>query len=76
MIVDPTMDVNMNDLEVILGGISEDGAISPEAEAVLRAYINAGRDRGLPMLEVKRQLRCHLDAVNGRKVADAIGRLW
>ena len=39
------------------------------AEGKARDYIN-------PMGEVKRQFRKNLDAVPGKKIADAIDKLW
>ena len=36
---DPTMDIPMEELELILAGISDDGTISEEAEKVLLARI-------------------------------------
>ena len=75
---DPTMDIPMEELELILAGISDDGTISEEAEKVLLARIAEGKARDYinPMGEVKRQLRKNLDAVPGKKIGDAIDKLW
>ena len=56
---DPTMDIPMEELELILAGISDDGTISEEAEKVLLARIAEGKARDYinPMGEVKRQFR-------------------
>jgi len=66
--IDPTMDITMKELELILGGLSDDGTISKEAEEALLARINEGKAKGYPnpMGEVKRQLRCKLSAEQGR----------
>ena len=75
---DPTMDIPMEELELILAGISDDGTISEEAEKALLARIAEGKARDYinPMGEVKRQLRKNLDAVPGKKIGDAIDKLW
>ena len=75
---DPTMDIPKEELELILAGISDDGKISEEAEKALLARIEAGKARDYinPMGEVKRQLRCKLGAVEGKKISDAIDKLW
>ena len=75
---DPTRDIPMEELELILAGISDDGTISEEAEKVLLARIAEGKARDYinPMGEVKRQFRKNLDAVPGKKIADAIDKLW
>ena len=72
------MDIPMEELELILAGISDDGTISEEAEKVLLARIAEGKARDYinPMGEVKRQLRKNLDAVPGKKIGDAIDKLW
>jgi hypothetical protein len=68
----------MEELELILAGISDDGTISEEAEKALLARIAEGKARDYinPMGEVKRQLRKNLDAVPGKKIGDAIDKLW
>ena len=73
--IDPTMDITMEELELILGGLS-DGKISKEAAAAIQARIDEGRERGLPMLEVKRQFRAKLNAEQGLAVAKAVEKLW
>lgn len=75
---DPTMDIPMEELEMILAGISDDGTISKEAEKALLARIEEGRSREYinTMGEVKRQLRCKLGPVEGKKIADAVDKLW
>lgn len=75
---DPTMDIPKEEIEMILAGISDDGEISEEAKKALLARIAEGRARDYinPMGEVKRQFRKDLDAVPGKKIADAIDKLW
>ena len=75
---DPTMDIPMEELELILAGISDDGTISAEAEKAIRARIEEGKARDYinPMGEVKRQFRSKLTAEPGKKIADAIDKLW
>ena len=75
---DPTMNIPMEELELILAGISDDGQISKEAEKALLARIEEGKARDFinPMGEVKRQLRCKLGPAEGKKIADAIDKLW
>ena len=50
---DPTMNIPMEELELILAGISDDGKISKEAEKALLARIEEGKakDRLEKMLE-------------------------
>ena len=74
--IDPTMDITMDELELVLGGISQDGKISKEAAAAIQKRIDEGRERGLPMLEVKRQFRSKLNAEQGVTVAAAVEKLW
>jgi hypothetical protein len=52
---DPTMNIPMEELELILAGISDDGKISKEAEKALLARIEEGKARDYinPMGEVK-----------------------
>ena len=75
---DPTMDIPMEEIELILAGISDDGTISKEAEKALLARIEEGKAREYinTMGEVKRQLRCKVGPVEGKKIADAIDKLW
>ena len=75
---DPTMDIPMEELELILAGISDDGKISEEAKKALLARIEEGKARDYinPMGEVKRQLRKNLDAAPGKKIAEAVEKLW
>ncbi|MDO5139289.1 MAG: hypothetical protein Q4D71_12635 [Oscillospiraceae bacterium] len=70
------MDVKKEDLDIILNGLSDDGGISEEAKKTLLAYIEEGKAKEFPMGEVKRQLRWHLTAAPGKKIADAIDKLW
>ena len=70
------MDVTMEELELILGGLSDDGSISKDAEKALLARIEEGKAKEYPMGEVKRQLRCKLSAEEGAKIAKAIDKLW
>ena len=78
IMIDPTMDITKEELDLILAGISDDGTISKDAEKAILARIEEGKarydinTRG----EVKRQLRCKLGPVEGRKVADAVDKLW
>ena len=75
---DPTMDIPMEEIELILAGISDDGTISKEAEKALLTRIEEGKAREYinTMGEVKRQLRCKVGPVEGKKIADAIDKLW
>ena len=75
---DPTMDIPMETLQLIVDGISDDGKISAEAEKALLAIIAEGKARDYinPMGEVKRQVRKNLDAESGAKVGKAIDKLW
>ena len=75
---DPTMDIPMEELQLILAGISDDGEISEEAKKAILARIEEGRARDYinTMGEVKRQLRCKLGPVEGKKIADAVDKLW
>ena len=75
---DPTMDIPMEELQLILAGISDNGEISEEAKKALLARIEEGRSREYinTMGEVKRQLRCKLGPVEGKKIADAVDKLW
>ena len=70
------MDVKKEDLDLILNGLSDDGEITEEAKKVLLAYIEEGKAKEFPMGEVKRQLRWQLTAAPGKKIADAIDKLW
>ncbi len=76
--INPTMDIPKEELELILAGISDDGKISEAAKEALLARIAEGKAKGYinPMGEVKRQFRKNLDAVPGKKIADAIDKLW
>ncbi len=72
------MNIPMEELELMLAGISDDGKISEEAKKALLARIEEGKARDYinPMGEVKRQLRCKLTAEQGKKLADAVDKLW
>ena len=78
IMIDPTMNIPMEELELILAGISDDGTISEEAEKAILARIEEGRAKDFinPMGEVKRQLRCKLGPAEGKKIADAVDKLW
>ena len=70
------MDITKEELDLVLGGLSDDGKISEEAEKALLARIEEGKAKEYPMGEVKRQLRCKIGPVEGKKIADAIDKLW
>lgn len=74
--IDPTMDITMDELKLVLGGLSADGSISKEAEEAIQKRIDEGRERGLPLLEVKRQLRAKAMADEGALIAAAVEKLW
>ena len=74
--IDPTMDIKQDELDLILGGLGADGNISAEAEKAIMARIEEGRERGLPLLEVKRQLRAKLGPEEGVCMAAAVDKLW
>ena len=78
IMIDPTMNIPMEELQLILAGISDDGKISAEAKKALLARIEEGKARDYinPMGEVKRQLRKNLDAAPGKKIAEAVEKLW
>lgn len=76
MIWDPEMGITQDELDIVLKGLSEDGKISKEAEKVLLARIEEGKSKNYPMGEVKRQFRCHVGPAEGKKMADAIDKLW
>lgn len=71
-----TMDISMEELELILKGLPGDGSISEEAEKALRARIEEGKAKEYPIGEVKRQLRCKLNAEQGKRIRDAVDKLW
>ncbi len=75
---DPTMNIPMEELELMLAGISDDGKISEEAKKLLLARIEEGKARDYvnPKGEVIRQLRCKLTAEQGKKLRDAVDKLW
>ena len=75
---DPTMNIPMEEIQLILAGISDDGKISAEAKKALLARIEEGKAKGFinEMGEVKRQLRCKLGPAEGKKIADAVDKLW
>ena len=52
------------------------GEISEEAKKLLLAYIEKGKAEEYPMGEVKRQFRSTLGPFEGKKIADAIDKLW
>lgn len=78
IMIDPTMNIPMEEIQLILAGISDDGKISAEVKKALLARIEEGKAKGFinEMGEVKRQLRCKLGPVEGKKIADAVEKLW
>ena len=78
IMIDPTMNIPMEELELILAGLSDDGTISDEAKKAITARIEEGKKRYNINTrgEVKRQLRCKLGPVEGKKIADAVDKLW
>ena len=70
------MDISMEELELILKGLPGDGSISEEAEKAILARIEEGKAKEYPMGEVKRQFRSQLTAEQGKRIADAIDKLW
>ncbi len=78
IVKDPTMNIPMEELELILGGISDDGTVSEDAKKALVARIEEGKARYTINTkgEVKRQLRCKLTAEQGKKIADVVDKLW
>ena len=70
------MDITKEELDLVLGGLSDDGKISKEAEKALLARIKEGKEKEYPMGEVKRQFRSTLGPYEGKKIADAIDKLW
>ena len=74
--VEYKMDITKDELDLILKGLSDDGKISKEAEKALLARIEEGKAKEYPMGEVKRQFRSTLTAEPGKKIADAIDKLW
>jgi len=73
---DFTMDLTKEELECLANGVSEDGKPSKEAEKVILARVKEGKEKGYPKLEVNRQLRCKLNAEQGRRVEAALNKLW
>ena len=76
VMIEYKMDITQDELDLILKGLSDDGKISEEAEKALRARIDEGKAKEFPMGEVKRQFRSTLTAEPGKKIADAIDKLW
>ena len=74
--IDPTMDITMDELKLVLGGLSADGSISKEAEEAIQKRIDEGRKGDLPLLEVKRQFRALSNAEEGVLLAAAVEKLW
>ena len=74
--VEPKMDIKKEEMDLILNGLSADGSISEEAKKALLARIEEGKTKEYPMGEVKRQFRWRTDAEQGKKIADAIDKLW
>jgi hypothetical protein len=70
------MDISKEELELVLNGLPGDGTISEEAEKAIRARIEEGKAEEYPMGEVKRQFRSKINAEDGKKIADAIDKLW
>ena len=73
---DPTMNIPMEELDCLASGVSADGKASKEAEKVILARIKEGKEKDYPKLELKRQLRCELGPVEGKKIADAVDKRW
>ena len=61
----------------IADGISETGENSEESKKEILAAIAQGREEGLLMGEIKRQLRCKLadSGVPGSKISKAVDKL-
>ncbi|MBR0307839.1 MAG: hypothetical protein IJH92_03000 [Mogibacterium sp.] len=74
--VEYKMDITMDELQLMLDGISDDGKVSKEAEKAVLARVEEGKAKEFPMGEVKRQLRCKLNAEQGKKIADVVDKLW
>lgn len=74
--INPVMDITTDELQLIMGGLSADGKISKEAEAAIQKRIDEGRERDLPLLEVKRQLRAKLGPEEGVIMGAAVDKLW
>ncbi len=73
---DYTMDLSKEELDCLANGVSADGKASKEAEKVILARIKEGKEKGYPRLEVNRQLRCKLNAEEGRRVEAVLNKLW
>ena len=73
---DYTMDITKEELDLILGDLSDDGKIGKKAEKAIRARIEEGKAKGYPMWEVRRQLRCKVGPAEGKKIGDAMDKLW
>ena len=74
--VEYKMDITKEELDKILAGLSDDGKISKDAEKAILARIKEGKENEYPMGEVKRQFRSTLGPVEGKKIADAVDKLW
>ena len=68
--------VKPEDLDAVLKGVSDDGNITEEAKKILADYIKLGKSKECPMGELKRQFRKTLGPAEGKKIADAIDKLW
>ena len=74
--VEYKMDITQEELDLVLSGLSDDGKISEEAKKAILARIEEGKAKEFPMGEVKRQFRSTLTAEPGKKIADAVDKLW
>jgi hypothetical protein len=70
------LDITKDELDGILKGLSDDGKISKDAEKAILARIKEGKEKEYPMGEVKREFRRTLGPVEGKKISDAIDKLW
>ena len=73
--IDPTMGVTLEEQDRLYEGV-KDGKISKEAEKTIKGVIEEAHKRGLPKLEVKRQLRDKTTAEKGVAIAAALDKLW
>ena len=74
--VEYNLHITQDELDLILKGLSDDGKMSKEAEKAILARIKEGKEKEYPMGEVKREFRRILGPAEGKKIADAIDKLW
>ena len=69
------MEITLEKIELVK---DRTGVTYAEAKKALLARIEEGKAKGYinEMGEVKRQLRCKLGPVEGKKIADAVDKLW